>query len=823
MMSPESDSESGQQAKRGREAHDLDWAAVRELFEACLDQGPEERAARLACAAPALRAEVTELLEQQSHADRVLEPDTVHRSLLRGAASDPVGHGGRIGAFTILGELGRGGASIVYLATQASPRREVALKILVTTALDEDGARRFELEAELLARLQHPSIAQVYAAGVHEEQTAFGRVRWPYFALEYVASARDLSTWSKAAQPDDRRSLEVVLQICDAIQHAHERGVVHRDLKPANVLVDDDDRVKVIDFGIARHVEAGRESRPDPTQAGAFLGTPNYMAPEQLQGDLQKIGTRTDVYALGVVLFELLAGRLPHDVAEQPVAEIARIVCEQPAVLLRRVRRNVDPDLEQIVAACLRREPSERYAQAGALAADLRRYLAKEPISMRRPTFAYQLRMFARRRRGLVLAMAATLTVAAVGGGASILLALRAQRAERQVLEESARRGEAMRRVFTDAMRRVIDLPAKLVGLPGATKLRRDVVMRAVEQLEYVAANVPLDRDMRAALARAYFNLSDVQHSSGQGHFGEREQAVANLACATTYLDQVLADNPDDTEILLQKFDVQFRLLGIWFDVRPDHEAAVAPWRTVQATAARLQQLLPESAPRLLMARSAVARHLGCIAISQRRAEDAERQFETAIELRAAARAAGRIERVEDVFDSGWLQLRLAMARRARGDQDGALATFERAVQLMGTADKAGRNVGGRRYYAVARGLFGYELASRGRGVVGEAHMRWAAQELERQYANDSQNVAIVHSLARAVQMLADHVAIQAKYEADESKARAGYEEARGLCQRALEVLEPVTANRRGRDMVSILVVAECERIAAACDAALAR
>jgi len=306
----------------------------------------------------------------------------------------------RVGAFRVLRLLGEGGMGVVYLAEQDKPRREVALKIIRPDVASPAALRRFEQESELLARLQHRGIAQVLAAG---SVAVLGRER-SYFALEYVDGppltrfARDL---------DPRARVELLRSVCEAVQHAHERGVVHRDLKPSNILVDATGQPKVLDFGIARAI--GEDARTTLcTRTGELLGTLAYMAPEQLDGS-GEADARTDVYALGVIAYELLSGELPLDVRGLTLAAAARVVLEDEPRPLARLRPDLHGDLSTIVAKALAKEPADRYASARALADDLGRHLEGRTIRARPSTGWDHLRRFARRNPALTGAYVALL------------------------------------------------------------------------------------------------------------------------------------------------------------------------------------------------------------------------------------------------------------------------------------------------------------------------------------------------------------------------------------------------------------------------------
>jgi predicted Ser/Thr protein kinase len=287
-----------------------------------------------------LRAEVESLLVTRDVEDPFSEGRLEHaREALEDAVDRAAEHGGAgdlgttsgwmpetIGPYRILRRLGEGGMGIVYEAEQDSPRRRVALKVMQPLLATDERARRFRHEAEVLGRLQHPGIAQIHEAGTFE----LGRGAQPYFAMELVEGV-DLVTYVTRRDLDVRARLELLASVCDAVQHAHERGVIHRDLKPDNVFVDARGQVKVLDFGVARAAETSTMLSTLVTEEGQLLGTLAYMSPEQLSGVPDAVSPQSDVYALGALAFELCAGRLPHDVAGLPFSVAITVISQKDA------------------------------------------------------------------------------------------------------------------------------------------------------------------------------------------------------------------------------------------------------------------------------------------------------------------------------------------------------------------------------------------------------------------------------------------------------------------------------------------------------------
>jgi tetratricopeptide (TPR) repeat protein len=327
---------------------------------------------------------------------------------------------------------------IVYEAEQERPNRRVALKIVRPGLVPAEGLRRFELEYEFLGRLQHPGIAQIYQAGIAD--TEYGPQ--PYFVMELVRGLR-LDEFIRSHGPALRERLELVAAIADAVQHAHHRGIIHRDLKPANILVNGAGEPKVLDFGIARAAHDSMRTTMQ-TAAGEVLGTISYMSPEQVSGDVSELDTRSDVYALGVILYEVLAERPPHNLDRKAFAEAVRIIQHDEPTRLRMAVPAIPADVETIVEKALEKEKTRRYSSAEDLAGDIRRFLRDEPIAARPASATYQLRKYARRHKAIVAGVTASVIMLLLGVVATSWQAVRARRAER-VAEARANEAELER------------------------------------------------------------------------------------------------------------------------------------------------------------------------------------------------------------------------------------------------------------------------------------------------------------------------------------------------------------------------------------------
>jgi eukaryotic-like serine/threonine-protein kinase len=338
----------------------------------------------------------------------------------------------RIGRYRIVRLLGEGGMGAVYEAQQDQPRRSIALKVLRSAWASPQLLRRFEQESQTLGRLHHPGIAQIYEAGT--ANTAFGPE--PYFAMEII-HGKPLIEYANEAKLSTRQRLMLMIQICEAVQHAHQRGIVHRDLKPGNILVDQSGQPKILDFGIARVMDSDTEQMTRQTDIGQLLGTLPYMSPEQVEADPAAIDTRTDVYALGVILYELLTNKMPYTLS-QHLTEAVQTIQQVDPVPLSSVSPLYRGDIETIVGKALEKDKARRYGSAAELADDIRRYLEDRPISARPPSTSYQLKKFARRHKVLVVGVPALFLVLVAGVVASTWEAVRARRAEARMRTEAA-------------------------------------------------------------------------------------------------------------------------------------------------------------------------------------------------------------------------------------------------------------------------------------------------------------------------------------------------------------------------------------------------
>jgi eukaryotic-like serine/threonine-protein kinase len=429
-----------------------------------------------------------------------------------------------IGRYRIIRGLGEGGMGAVYEAEQDQPRRCVALKVIKAAWAGPDLLRRFELEFQTLGRLHHPGIAQIYEAGTAD--TNFGSQ--PFFAMELILG-KPLVDYANAHHRNTRQRLGLMIKICEALEHAHQHGIIHRDLKPGNILVDDTGQPKILDFGLAR-VTDGDMQATRQTDMGQLLGTLAYMSPEQVTADPFALDTRSDVYALGVILYELLAGRLPYDVSRS-VYEVAKTIQQVDPARLSSISRAYRGDIETIVAKALEKDKTRRYASAAELAADLRRYLEDQPITAKPASTSYQLQKFARRHKGLVAGGAAVFLTLLVGVVISTWEAVRARRAEARAQTETA------------TAQAVVNF------------LQNDLLAQASANKQAGLSNKPdPDLKVRTALDRA------AQHIEGKFSTQPAVEAEIRNTIGETYLD--LGLYPEARKQLEQALQLENRILG---------------------------------------------------------------------------------------------------------------------------------------------------------------------------------------------------------------------------------------------------------------------
>ncbi len=553
--------------------------------------------------------EAVEVLTRECGDDAVLREEV--ESLLAYATApgpagvaEPQGPGRRVGKFLLRRVIASGGMGTVYEALEEYPRRVVALKVMRAGIASPQALRRFEHEAQVLARLRHPGIAHIYEAGVHEEEGA----AVPYFAMELVPDGLPITAHAEQRGLSTRDRLELFARVCDAVHHGHQRGIIHRDLKPSNILVDPAGQPKVIDFGVARSTDSDLAVTTLQTDAGQIIGTLRYMSPEQCAADPHDLDIRSDVYALGVVLYELLTGRPPYDLSRAPLHEAARLIREQPPARPSTIVRALRGDLETIALKALEKDRRRRYGSAAALAEDARRYLRSEPIMARPQSMAYQVRMFARRNRAVFNGAIALLIVLLLGAGTSTW-GFVGQRAQRLSAEQ---RGRELEQIAEFQAHLLSGIDAELMG----ARLREDLLSEARAVRERAGLEPARIDAVAAELERllAGVNFTNVGVKSLDRNVLQR---------ALRAIDEQFAGQPAVQARLLHTAAQTFEELGLYDEALPPQRRALQIRR----------QVLGDDDPATIESIS----NVGVVLHMQGLHEDAEPYYREALERRRRA------------------------------------------------------------------------------------------------------------------------------------------------------------------------------------------
>ncbi|MDG2424648.1 MAG: protein kinase [Phycisphaerales bacterium] len=479
-----------------------------------------------------LRSEVIRLIEGEATDKTIVDEDS--------HVSAPLPK--QIGRYGIRRVLGSGGMGTVYEAIQDKPRRKVAVKVMRTGVTSRKAAKRFEYESQILGRLSHTGIAQVYEAGTYDD----GSGGVPYFAMEYIAGAKTILEYVHLRTPSREDVLKLFCEVCDAVHHGHTKGIIHRDLKPGNVLVDREGQPRIIDFGVARATDSDMAVTTLQTDVGQLIGTVQYMSPEQCEADPDILDTRSDVYALGIMLYELLTNKLPYDLKTVPLYEAANIIRQGTPSKISTIDRGLRGDLETIVSKAIEKDRDRRYQSALELKQDLERYLRGDPIEARPPSIAYQLQLLARRNRGLVATIIVILLVMVVATVWSWMERARAVEAEAETATalldaESARQQAEMEAARAEQvagfLKHVVSMASPKVA-QGESLSMNEILDRTAAEIDEQFGDFPLvESQVRSMIGEIYITL---------GRLPEAEQ---NLREAITLME---AHQSQDIERLLQ-------------------------------------------------------------------------------------------------------------------------------------------------------------------------------------------------------------------------------------------------------------------------------
>ena len=578
-----------------------EWVKVRGILEQALEIAPEGRPAFLesACSGDrALRQEVDSLIASHERARTdFLELGAFAPAVAGGASAAAESLAGkRIGAYQIVEEIGAGGMGSVYRATRADDqyRKQVAIKLVRGGLGDAFRRQRFRAERQILANLDHPNIARLVDGGALEDGQ-------PYVVMEYVQGQPidqfcDSREWSLSAR------LRLFRTVCSAVTYAHQHLVIHRDLKPANILVTEAGEPKLLDFGIAKILDADAASGTgNATVTELRLMTPEYASPEQVRGE--PMTTASDVYSLGVVLYGLLTGQRPYPGSSRVPHEIAQAVCEaqpeKPSTAIYRadaaaspprgnkekLRRRLRGDLDNIVLKALRKEPERRYASVEQFSEDIRRHLKGLPVLARPDTFWYRGGKFVNRHKAAVLA--AALAIAALLAG--MVMTLRETYVARAERARAEQRFNDVRALANSLLFEVHDA---IQNLPGSTAARKLIVNRALRYLDALATEAKGNLSLHRELAAAYRKVGDVQGGFREANLGDTAGALASYRKSLAILEAVTAADPSNVEAQRELIRAHGKL-GDLLALTGDRAGAIQQSKELLAIAERLSAADP--------------------------------------------------------------------------------------------------------------------------------------------------------------------------------------------------------------------------------------
>ena len=505
-----------------------------------------------------LRAEIDMLLAHQvDTGSDAMEDCAADAARLRLDAAEATKIGTRIGAYKVVREIGHGGMGTVYLAERDDEHyhQQVAIKLINPGLGGENIRRRFRNEMQILADLNHPNIARLFDGG----ETVDGI---PYLVMEYVDGI-PINVYCNEHNLSTEQRLKLFCTVCEAVQYAHQHLVIHRDIKPGNILVSSEGLPKLVDFGIAKLLsgtaDAGATAMP-------FM-TPEYASPQQVRG--ASVTTATDVYSLGVVLYELLSGRLPYRFKSRVPHEVAQAICEQdPERPSTTRRKRLHADLDNIVLMAMRKEPERRYGTAQQFAEDIRRHLEGRPVRARHDTFSYRASKFIRRQK-VAVGAAALIALTLLVGIIATAWQARVARAERA---RSERRFNEVRQLANSFVFEVHDA---VVNLPGSTTARSLIVQRGLKYLDSLARDASGDRGLQRELATAYEKLGAVQYTPSVAHLGDLPGALESHRKAAALREALVASDPSNLDYrreLLDSYWYIATLLGAQGDIRRELE-----------------------------------------------------------------------------------------------------------------------------------------------------------------------------------------------------------------------------------------------------------
>lgn len=671
------------------------WAQVKQVLAAAVALTGPDRASYLesACAGdPELRAEVESLLASNDDAGAAFleTPIAVFRA--------PVAHvdepvlarvGQRLGAYDIVGELGHGGMSDVFAAVRSDGQYEkrVALKLVRAGYATAGILDRFRAERQILASLDHPNIGRLLDGGTTNDGV-------PYLVMELVDGVPIDVFCDQHALPV-RQRLELFVQVCAAVQYAHQHLVVHRDIKPGNVLVTADGVPKLLDFGIAKLLDP--VGHVEETALRPF--TPEYASPEQVRGE--PVSTASDVYALGVLLYRLLTGRSPYRVETRTPAALADAITSQDPA---RLEGSLRGDLDVVLRKALRKEPEQRYGSAEQFAGDIRRHLEGRPVLARKGTWSYRSAKFARRHAAVVTA-AALVFVSLVTG---IVVTQR----EARIAEANRRRADAR---FNDVRKLanslIFEVHDSIQNLPGATDARKLILQRALEYLDSLAKEATNEPDLQRELVAGYGRIAQLQGDPYTMQLGDANGARSSYQKAVAISEGLAGAHPLNRRDQIQLGQVYFEYGEFLSGVGGDRGQGVAYVRRALAILERQLAATPDDLPILQLtanAMSTLAMMLegnGLMAAEGNATESIE-YIQRALELTARG-----IERFPSntalVYRRGTLELVMGESLLKLDDRPASLTHYQNAIEVLEPLARTERNMSAAYNTAVAYGKVG--------------------------------------------------------------------------------------------------------------------
>jgi len=536
------------------------WDRIKKLFEQAIELQPKDRIIFLERECnddDDLKATVLKMIESDQQADTFLEkPATITSVINKAVTMHDTRIGTRIGGYTLVEILGEGGMGTVYRAEKADHtfHRIVALKIVKHGMGSRTIVHRFYTERRILANLDHPNIARLIDGGMTDDGL-------PYFIMEYV-NGKPLTEYCDENQISIKKRLELFTNVCDAVHYAHKNLIIHRDLKPSNILVTSDGTVKLLDFGIAKLLTPDGASAPATITSGNFpVMTPEYASPEQIRGE--QITTASDVYSLGIILYELLSGCRPYEFTARTPIEIERTIrhkdttkpsthliskkddqktlntiCNARSTSIDRLRRELSGDIDNIVMMAIRKEPERRYKSADQLLNDINRYDNNLPVAARSETLLYNTSKFIRRHTYGVAATITVILALAIG----ILIALNQAHIANVERQKAQDRFNDVRNLANTL---IFDFHDVIVDLPGSTGARELLVSMGLEYLNNLATDMHDDPEFLQELSAAYQRIGDVQGNPTNANLGDTDGALESYEMALSLVRKLVSEQPN--------------------------------------------------------------------------------------------------------------------------------------------------------------------------------------------------------------------------------------------------------------------------------------